>query len=77
MVKESYDTMKRMLQYIKYEQHQWQICGDLKVIAILLGMQLGYTKHCCFLCVWDSRARQSHYVVKHWARRDVRKEEKM
>lgn len=72
VVKESYDTMKRMLQYIKYEQHQWQICGDLKVIAILLGMQLGYTKHCCFLCEWDSRARQSHYVVKHWARRDVR-----
>jgi len=65
VVKESYNTMKCMLQYIKYEQYQWPICGGLKVIAILLGMQLGYIKHCCFLCEWDSRARQSHYVVKH------------
>ena len=38
LVKESYDTMKRILQYIKYGQHQWSICGDLKVIALLLGM---------------------------------------
>ena len=76
-MKESYDTMKRILQHIKYEQHQWSIRGDLKVIALLLGMQTGYTKYCCFLCEWDSRARQSHYVVKHWPKRVLKVGEKM
>ena len=33
------------------------LCGDFKVIGILLGLQSGYTKYCCFLCTWDSRAR--------------------
>ncbi|KAI6652464.1 hypothetical protein LOD99_7478 [Oopsacas minuta] len=29
-------------------------------------MQPGYTRYCCFLYEWDSRARQSHYIVKEW-----------
>jgi hypothetical protein len=32
-------------------------------------MQLGYTKYCCFICEWDSRARDKHYSVKHWKKR--------
>ena len=43
--------------------------GDFKVIAILLGLQSGYTKYCFFLCGWDSRARDSHYVRKSWPKR--------
>ena len=33
-------------------------------------MQTGYTKYCCFLCYWDSRARDKHYTVKVWSERD-------
>ena len=40
------------------------------IIALLLGMQLGYTKFCCFLCEWDSRDRKSHYVKKLWPKRE-------
>jgi hypothetical protein len=29
---------------IQYEKYSWYVCGDLKVIALLLGLQLGYTK---------------------------------
>src|ERR1043165_8429011 len=58
-----------LLDSINYNGHQWVICGDLKVIAILLGMQLGYTKFCCFLCEWDSRARSEHYKRKVWPSR--------
>ena len=43
--------------------------GDLKVVALLLGLQGGYTKYSCFLCEWDSRARESHYVKKVWPQR--------
>ncbi|XP_077117201.1 uncharacterized protein LOC143773722 [Ranitomeya variabilis] len=69
-MKETYNNMKLLLDAIKYSDHQWQICADLKVVAILLGMQLGYTKYCCFLCEWDSRARSSHYNIKVWPTRD-------
>ena len=37
---------------IKYEQHQWQVCGDLKVVAHLLGLPGGYTKYCWFFFLW-------------------------
>jgi hypothetical protein len=40
---ESDDSMKQLLQYLKYDTYKWNICVDLKVIALLLGLQLGYT----------------------------------
>ena len=66
-MKETYETMQIvLLKLIKYEEHRWSICGDFKVIGLLLGMQSGYTKHCCFLCIWDSRDDKSHYDSKQW-----------
>ncbi|KAJ8886487.1 hypothetical protein PR048_012698 [Dryococelus australis] len=61
-MKESYSNMKLILRVIKYHEFQWQICRDLKVVALLLGMQLGYTKFCCFIFEWDSRACALHYT---------------
>ena len=52
--KESYENMKLFLEKIQYEIYNWNICGNLKVIALLLGLQLGNKKFCCFLCEWDS-----------------------
>jgi hypothetical protein len=63
-MKESYDNMKFLLTMIKYEKYSWYVCGDLKVITLLLGLQLGYTTFCCFLCEWDSRDRKTHFVNK-------------
>ena len=40
-MKETYVNMKAPLNPINYNEHKWKICGVLKVIAILLGMQLG------------------------------------
>ena len=48
-IKESDDSMKQLLLYIKYDPYKWNICADLKVIVLLLGLQLGYTKCSCFL----------------------------
>ena len=31
---------------------------------MILGQKLRYTKHSCFLCLWDGRARNSHYQWK-------------
>ena len=40
-MKESYESMKLLLGKIKYDEFKWKLCGDLKVVALLLGMQLG------------------------------------
>ena len=58
--------MRFILDSIQYDDHKWPICADLKVVAILTGLQSGYTKYCCFLCLWDSRDRKEHYSRKEW-----------
>jgi len=45
-MKESYEYMEPLLEKIQYEKYNWDICGDLKFFAALLGLQLGYTKLC-------------------------------
>jgi hypothetical protein len=42
--KESYENVKILLEAINYDKFKWQICGDLKVIAVLLGLQQVFTK---------------------------------
>jgi len=68
-MKESYGSMKLLLGKIKYDELKWKLCGDLKVVALLLGMKLGHTKYCCFPCEWDSRDKKNHYVNKPWPKR--------
>ena len=36
-----------------------------------MGMQAGFTKYCCFLCLWDSRAVSQHYTQKDWGSRST------
>lgn len=66
---ESYSNMELLLRNLKYKDHNWMICGDLKVIALVLGLQGGYTKFPCFLCLWDSRADKQHYIQRDWPAR--------
>ena len=40
------------------------ICADSQKVNFLLGQQSWYTKFPCFLCLWDSRAQNQHYVNK-------------
>jgi hypothetical protein len=57
-MKESYETMKLLLEKIQYEKYNWNV--------LLLGLQLGYTEFCCLLCEWDGRDRKHHYIQKQW-----------
>ena len=58
--------MKILITKIKYFDHNWLICGDLKVFCMLLGQQSGYTKHPCFLFLWDSRGKTKHWEQEQW-----------
>lgn len=68
-LEEKYENLELILKSIKYKDYEWMVCGDLKVLCMLLGQQGGYTKFPCFLCEWDSRARSKHWEQKHWPER--------
>lgn len=49
-----------------YKKNKWHICGDLKVVGLVLRKQPGYTKFCYFLFEWNSRDTTNHLVRKDW-----------
>ena len=61
-LKGQYESVKQVMKQIKYIDHNWVICVDLKTVNFLLGQKSGYTKFLCFLCLWDNRAKDQHYV---------------
>lgn len=70
-VTETYDNIGAILKLIQYEEYQWFICADLKIVAILMGLRQGYSKHQCFLCLWEGRKNDLHYDYSHkWAPRN-------
>lgn len=70
-VKEEYPTISLVMEKIKYTEHNWVICVDLKMVNFLLGQQGGYTKYPCFICLWDSRAKAEHWTKKDWSLRET------
>ena len=55
--KEIYENVKRLLLLIRYDDHNWVICVDLKLANFLLGHQGVYTKNPCVLSLWDSQGQ--------------------
>jgi hypothetical protein len=45
------------------------MCGDIKVISMLLGQQGENTRYPCFHCEWDSRDRAKYWTKKVWPKR--------
>ena len=68
-LKEMYENLQIVLGKINYWEHQWKVCGDLKVSTLILDQQSGFTKNSCFLCLWDSRDRKYHYRDNEWPKR--------
>ena len=69
-MKKNRESAKIFLELIRYNNCNWDVSGDFKIIAFLLELLGGYTKHSCFLCSWDSTADEQHYVVKNWPPRE-------
>ena len=63
-LKESYESIEILLNAIQNNEYRWHLCEDLKVMSILMGMQGGFTKHGCFLCLWDNLATAEQYIRK-------------
>lgn len=61
-LEESYESSLFLLEKIKYDSHKSLICGDFKIIKLLVGLQSGNIKYSCFLCLWDSGGRDEHLI---------------
>ena len=68
-LKENHCSVKLVLDNLQYENHNWKICVHLKMVNFLLGQKSRYTKYPCFLCYWDSRAKQKHWCTAFWPER--------
>ena len=60
-MKEEYQYIKILLSVLKYDQYNWEVIGDFKMVAFLVGLQSGLTKLQCYLCLWDSRNTVLYY----------------
>jgi len=49
ILKEVYKNIAMELNKIKYTEHAWKICGDLKILTMISSQQSGFTKYPCFL----------------------------
>ena len=47
-MEETYEKLQVLLQKIRFEEHRWSIFADVKVVAMLMVKQGGYTKFCSF-----------------------------
>lgn len=68
VLKETHNSMKLIFSKVKYNEHKWDVSGDLKVVALIMGLQLGRTKNSCFICTWVSTAKINHYEAT-WEKR--------
>ena len=44
-LKETYKNVKTVLNVLKYDQYNWEVIDDFKMIAFLMGMQGGFSRN--------------------------------
>ena len=65
-MKENYENLKILLSALKYVQYSWEVIGDYKIVAFLMGLQGDFAKFRCCLCLWDSRNTSLYYKKRNW-----------
>ena len=58
-----------LLSALKYDDYGLEVIGDFRMVSFLMGLQGGFTKFPCFLCLWGSRDTTAHYHKKDWPQR--------
>lgn len=62
--------METILHLIQYNNYGWRVFCDLNVVAILIGIKQGFSKHQCFLCNSEGRQTKLHYTDHQWKARE-------
>ena len=58
-LREKYDDIKEVINLLKYHEHNWILCVDLKMVSFLLGQQRVFTKYSCHLHMGQPRSRET------------------
>ena len=62
VMKENYQNVKALLDALNYAQYEWDVIGDFKIVAFLMGLQGSFTKFPCFFFFWSlGQSKQSPY----------------
>lgn len=56
---EKYEDVEKALQIINYEQHQWEVIADLKLLNVLCGVGTASSRYPCVLCTWYGTHRKN------------------
>ena len=66
-LKETYGNLGLILDKLKYKEFEWTVCGDLKVISMILGLQGGTQDFPVFFVQCYAKAK--HWNKKVWPKR--------
>lgn len=72
---ETYDNLFRALRLVRYNDHNWMIVSDLKVVNLLLGIRGTYPRYACPYCHWQGRVTGEHWVRTDWPLRTAQNTE--
>lgn len=76
--KEDYDSFENLFKFIKYDEHKWKICCDLKVVNIVCGLKSGFPNFMCYKCNWNTRDDRGWGVPQiKGPNPDIKQEEKL
>ena len=50
-LKEEYKSIKILLEALKYDVNSWEVIGDLKIMAFLMGLLKDIEGFLCDLCL--------------------------
>lgn len=75
-LKEEYNSIKILLDTLKYEKYGLEVIGNLKMMTFLMFLKGSFTKFPCYPCLWDSRNTVAGYHKRdcpQWTGFSVRK----
>jgi hypothetical protein len=69
-MKETYKNIDSLLKAARYSKYGWKICGDIKVLRLLPGMQTD--TQCCavFFVNETAESKKKHCTIKDWSIRE-------
>lgn len=68
---ESYATVQKVFNDLKYSEHQWKICADFKMLQILMGLRSGGNiRHPCIFCEFHAQSKERFDKID-WKYRDT------
>lgn len=57
-MKATYASLQAIIMLTQYYDHKWRVCGDLKVVGVLMGLDENYVERQCFLCKWEPKENE-------------------